>query len=348
MPCAAWARRTSSSPACGARRPRPPRIVLDADRPQQHRGVGVALLDLGGDGRGVVAVGEAHRRRRPGARRRRSGRVDVAQLDRELGHAGARARRSGSSSARPSRSTRPSPPPSRMRGLQRGDALGHVGPGGVHRERAGERGAEIAEPFTGADAGEQAVDGAHAQLAGGELHHQGHDRVGARIVGPRRRGARPGSCPRSRSGGGRRPARAWRPRRRRRWRGRVSGSVMRHSEWWKPSSSVAVANGSPSTWSVSADRPVASDRPQIGSRLARVARSSSRRSLLAFGSVRSWGITSPPALSSPSAPITPVVRCGRAVVAGEVHPVDGERGLVVGGEHAVGLATAPAPQAAPS
>ena len=164
---------------------------VDADRAQQHRGVGVALLDLGGDGRGVVAVGEAH----PGHGREHAGvearRVDVAQLDRELGHRGRRARRSGASSARPSRSTRPSPPPSRMRGLQRGDALGHVGTCGVHGERAGERGPEIADAASRRRAGEQAVDGAHAELVGGELHDQGHDRVGARIVGPAaRRSAR--------------------------------------------------------------------------------------------------------------------------------------------------------------
>ena len=90
---------------------------------------------------------------------------------------------------------------------------------------------------------------------------------------------------------------------------------MRHSEWWKPSSSVAVAKGASgrSAWACASrvESPVARESPQIGSRLARVARSSSRRSLFAFGSVRSCGITSPGSWPRPSAPITPVVRCGR-------------------------------------
>ena len=51
---------------------------------------------------------------------------------------------------------------------------------------------------------------------------------------------------------------------------------------------------SASAWAASsAESPVARESPQIGSRLARVARSSSSRSLFAFGSVRSCGITSP-------------------------------------------------------
>ncbi len=67
------------------------------------------------------------------------------------------------------------------RGFERGDAFGHVGTHVPHREPVGERGAEV---DTG-DAAEQPVDGAHAQLLGRQLHHEGHDRVGAGIVDAR-------------------------------------------------------------------------------------------------------------------------------------------------------------------
>ncbi len=79
--------------------------------------------------------------------------------------------------------------------------------------------------------------------------------------------------------------------------------------------------------------------PQIGSRFARVARSSASRSLFAFGIVRSWGSTSPsPARDgSVSAPMIPWVWRRAAVVVGELHLVAVERGLGVAPERAVGL-----------
>jgi len=80
-----------------------------------------------------------------------------------------------------------------------------------------------------------------------------------------------------------------------------------------PSSSTQAAAGSPAaiTGSNSAESPDASDRPHTGSRLARTARSRSSRSLLAFGSVRSWGRTAPTlGGESSSAPTTPLMRRG--------------------------------------
>ena len=81
---------------------------------------------------------------------------------------------------------------------------------------------------------------------------------------------------------------------------------------------------------------MASERPQIGSRLARVARSSSSRSVFAFGSVRSWGITLAAGVVEAERADAPRWCVRDAVVAGEVHAVDRERGRVVGDEHAVG------------
>ena len=181
------------------------------------------------------------------------------------------------------------------------------------------------------------MDGADAELAGGELHDQGHDRVGAGVGGVAAARARPGSCPRSRSGGGRRRARAWRRRRCRRSCASPSGSVIRHSEWWNPSSSVAVANGSPSTWSVSAESPVregeAPDRVEVGARRAQqleaVALGLGQRALVghhvAAGRCRGRARRSRRwcAAGSPSSPVKSI-RYTENV------------GFVVGREHAVG------------
>ena len=71
-------------------------------------------------------------------------------------------------------------------------------------------------------------------------------------------------------------------------------------------SSVALDVGSPSG-SHSLPRPSVSERPQIGERLARVARISSSRSVSSLEMVCSCGRTSSPGGSIPSAPITPVV-----------------------------------------
>ncbi len=79
-------------------------------------------------------------------------------------------------------------------------------------------------------------------------------------------------------------------------------------------------------------RPVARLSVQIGSTLTRIARSSARRSDLAFGSVRSWGSTSvpPPSSGRASAPSTPRVWRRSAVSVGECHAVRVEaRGVVV-------------------
>src|ERR687897_183921 len=82
-----------------------------------------------------------------------------------------------------------------------------------------------------------------------------------------------------------------------------SGSSTTHTVWRTPSSSMA-ATGSVSTGSRSV-RPLASDSPQMAERLARHARSRSRRSLRAFGGVCSWGGMSFPRGLRFSAPMTP-------------------------------------------
>ena len=278
------------------------RIVSTVDRAQQHRGVGVALRrPAAATVARVVAVGERHARRPRAARRRRS-----APSRRRAARRGAR-RGAASSSARGHEQREPvavdEPERRRRRAsrLERGDAVGHVGAGVAHDERAAERGRAGRRR---ADAAEQPVDGAHAELVGGELDDQRHDRVGAGVVDARGAALARGRCTRSRSGGGRRPA----PRARRRPRSVIAsmraGSSTRQSECVD---AVLVGRGArrarrrPSA--SSAESPPASDRPQIGSRLARVARSSSRRSVLAFGSVRSWGSTPPPSSSSASAPM---------------------------------------------
>ena len=153
----------------------------------------------------------------------------------------------------------------------------HVGPGAV-----------------GGQAVEQTVDGLHAQLVLDQLADVGErEVVRAGGTGPLRPDARPvrladavavvpvgdedgpagdGGSRWRRGGPGRRPARRG---------GR------------RPSSSTTSPSGSPGVGSSSVS-PVARDSPQIGERLASVARVRSRRSVEAFGVVRSWGKTPPP------------------------------------------------------
>ena len=88
-----------------------------------------------------------------------------------------------------------------------------------------------------------------------------------------------------------------------------AGSSMRSSWCTTPSPSVTVASRSPGS-RVRSARPAASDRPQIGDRLARVARVRSSRSVEAFGVVCSWGSTSLPGASgsvTARAPSTPAM-----------------------------------------
>ena len=118
---------------------------------------------------------------------------------------------------------------------------------------------------------------------------------------------------------------------------RVSGSVMRHSEWWKPSSSVAVANGC--AVDVVGERgrePVrereAPDRVEVGAgraqQLEAVALRLRQRALV--GHHVAPGVVEAERADHPGGALR------EAVVAGEVHPVDRERRRVVGDEHAVG------------
>ena len=89
-------------------------------------------------------------------------------------------RRSGASSARPSRvdeAERRRSRASRPRARRRRRAS--FGAGGAHRRTAG---ASACAQVDAADAVQQPVDGAHAELLGGELDDEGHDRVGAGIV----------------------------------------------------------------------------------------------------------------------------------------------------------------------
>ncbi len=85
------------------------------------------------------------------------------------------------------------------------------------------------------------------------------------------------------------------------------GWLICQRRWWTPSPSVQAASGGPGS-SHRAERPSAVERPQTADRLARHERSISRRSLLAFGVVCSWGRTPPvPGWASSSAPMTPAV-----------------------------------------
>ena len=94
-----------------------------------------------------------------------------------------------------------------------------------------------------------------------------------------------------------------------------AGSVTRSTEWVTPST-VTEPTGSPGSRNRSVS-PLASDNPQIGERLARVARVRSSRSVDAFGVVRSWGSTRPaPSSTTSSAPTTPTM--SRALPAASV------------------------------
>ena len=95
-----------------------------------------------------------------------------------------------------------------------------------------------------------------------------------------------------------------------------AASSIRSTVCVTPSSSTTAPNGSPGGRRRSVS-PLANDRPQIGERLARVARVRSSRSVLAFGVVRSWGSTpfaGPwlwPGSTTSSAPTTPTVSRAR-------------------------------------
>ena len=311
---------------------------VDVDRAQQHRGVGVALVDRGRDGRrrrrGRRGVTPGHRGEHAGVEARR---VDVAQRRRaasasavvELGRRHEQreavgvdeAERAARRASRPRARPRPS---------------GTLGPAACTSKRAAERGRggrrarrRVSSRWMARTQSWSAASSTTSVMIASA--------PGSSVPAGAR--ARRGRCTRSRSGGGRRPAPRARAPTARVDRGDALRDRRSRQSSWRDAVArrCAVAIGLGVVGSSSVGEPGASESPQIGSRLARVARSSSRRSLFALGSVRSWGSTPPPSSSSASAPITPVVRCGAPVVAGEVHPVDRERRRVVGDEHAVAL-----------
>ena len=92
-----------------------------------------------------------------------------------------------------------------------------------------------------------------------------------------------------------------------------ASSVTRSTLCTTPRSSVSSPSNSAGSVS-KVDNPAASDKPHTGDKLASVARVSSRRSVLAFGVVRSCGSTPPaPSSTTSSAPITPTTLRGLPV-----------------------------------
>ncbi len=113
---------------------------VDGDRAQQHGGVGRALVDLRGNGRGVVAVGESDAWDRGADTGVEAGGVDVAQLRGYLGHA--RVELGGGQEQREPGAVDQTETATLTHGdLERGDPFGHVGTGGVYPERSRECGA---------------------------------------------------------------------------------------------------------------------------------------------------------------------------------------------------------------
>ena len=137
----------------------------------------------------------------------------------------------GISSASPSRSTRPRPPTSRMATSSAATPSGTLGPAACTKNGRPSASTQV----DAGDVREQAVDGAHAELVGGELDDQSHDRVGARGRRCLPRAARAGSCWRSRIGGGHRPAPRARSPRRRRWPARDRGRRSARASGGRPS-----------------------------------------------------------------------------------------------------------------
>ena len=102
-----------------------------------------------------------------------------------------------------------------------------------------------------------------------------------------------------------------------------------------PVSSTAVAAGG--EVGTRSDKPVARLRHQIGSKLARVARRSARRSLRALGSVRSWASTSRVLLRGEAERADDPDGASRFTPgSGEAHLIAVERGCFVWDEDAVG------------
>ena len=129
------------------------RIVRHRDRPQQHRGVGRALLDQRGDGAGIVAVLHGRVGQARDARQLVEPAASVAATAAprrpcgDVGPSGASKREPGSAS------TRPSPPLVAHRGAQLDDPLGRVRAGVDDGERVRERTARRRRPAGRARAG---------------------------------------------------------------------------------------------------------------------------------------------------------------------------------------------------
>ena len=113
-----------------------------------------------------------------------------------------------------------------------------------------------------------------------------------------------------------------------------AGSLTRSTRCATPST-VTSPTSSPAGASSSLS-PAAKESPHTGDRLARVALVRSRRSVEAFGVVRSWGSTPPaPSSTTSNAPITPTRSRSEPDGIGETHSVHGERRLVIAHQDAV-------------
>ena len=145
-----------------------------------------------------------------------------------------------------------------------------------------------------------------------------------------------GSCSRSRSGGGRRPAPPARSPTASEIAAIRGGIVDRsRASGGTPPRRRAVASGSASPGAAAPRGRRRARGPRSGRGWRGWRASSSRRSVLALGRVRSWGMTPLPSSSSAERTEHSGGALRDAVVAGEVHAVDRERRRGVGDEHAV-------------
>ena len=196
---------------------------------------------------------------------------------------------------------------------RRGGAVGAVaGPG--HVEPRGE-GVHQVEPV--GQAGQEPVDGPDRQESSDSSTTRARTPSAPAVPAP---GTGQVGGRRWPGGGARRPPPPGPRRPRAAMASTAAGSSTTHSSWSTPSSSTAATQRAAESVASRAVSPVASERPQMGERLTRVAVSSSRRSLLALGRVSSWGRISADA----------------GLVEAE-HAQDAEGHRAVGGGHPVGV-----------
>ena len=222
-----------------------------------------------------------------------------------------------------------------MRSVSASTFSGVIGPASVIVKAS----ASAARRSTPAGQVDQAVDRLDPQLVVDELDDEAHDRGRAGIVDPCARGARRGSSARSRTGDGRRRARAA-PRRRcavDRGDG-ARGRRSRPARGARRSSSVHDASGV--ARSSRAVRPAPRVRPQIGSTFTRIACRSDepvrlrlRQRPLVGEDVVGAGIGQPERADDAAGVTSP------AVIVAVLHPVRVEAGRRVGHQDARRVAT---------